>query len=90
MRANTSPISYRRYKINWAKDGPPVLREAQGLESAATAKKELITRGFNDQWTAVASSVPGNASSIQSRIHFLSKKENNSRPASIYRRRARA
>jgi hypothetical protein len=58
------------------KDGPPVLSEAQGLESAATAQKELITRGFNDQWTALASSVPGNASSIQSRIDFLSKKEN--------------
>ena len=47
-----------------------------GLESAATAKKELITRGFTDQWTALASSVPGNASSIESRIDFLSKKEN--------------
>jgi hypothetical protein len=58
------------------KDAPPVLAEAQGLESAATAKKELITRGFNDQWTALASSVPGNASSIESRIDFLSKKEN--------------
>jgi hypothetical protein len=57
-------------------DGPPVVSEAQGLESAATAKKELITRGFNDQWTAIASGVPGNASSIQSRIDFLSKKEN--------------
>jgi hypothetical protein len=58
------------------KDGPATLSAAQGLESAATAKKELIQRGFNDQWTALASSVPGNASSIQSRIDFLSKKEN--------------
>src|SRR5271156_2826771 len=58
------------------KDAPPVLAEAQGLESAATAKKELITRGFNDQWTALASTVPGNAGSIESRIDFLSKKEN--------------
>lgn len=57
-------------------DAPPVLREAQGLEGAATAKKDLITRGFNDQWTAISNTVPGNASAIQSRIDFLSEKAN--------------
>jgi hypothetical protein len=57
-------------------DAPPVLGEAQGLEGAATAKKDLITRGFNDQWAALASSIPGNSGAIQSRIDFLSKKEN--------------
>ena len=58
------------------KDGPPALSEAQGLEGAATAKKDLIARGFKDQWSALANVVPGNASAIQSRIDFLSKKEN--------------
>jgi hypothetical protein len=58
------------------KDAPPVVSEAQGLEGAATAKKELIARGFKDQWSALANSVPGNATAIQSRIDFLSKKEN--------------
>jgi hypothetical protein len=57
-------------------DGPPVLSAAQSLEGAATAKRDLITRGFNDQWAALSSTLPGNASSIQSRIDFLSKREN--------------
>ena len=57
-------------------DAPAVLSEAQGLEGVATAKKDLIARGFNDQWATLASILPGNASSIQSRIDFLSKREN--------------
>src|SRR5271170_5166987 len=35
------------------KDAPPVVSEAQGLEGAATAKKDLIARGFKDQWSAL-------------------------------------
>jgi hypothetical protein len=57
-------------------DGPPVLSAAQGLEGAATAKRDLIARGFSDQWATLSSTLPGNASSIQSRIDFLSKREN--------------
>jgi hypothetical protein len=57
-------------------DGPAVLSAAQGLEGAATAKKDLIARGFADQWATLSTTLPGNASSIQSRIDFLSKREN--------------
>jgi hypothetical protein len=57
-------------------DGPPVLSAAQSLEGAAIAKKDLIAQGFNDQWATLSSTLPGNSSSIQSRIDFLSKREN--------------
>jgi hypothetical protein len=56
--------------------GPPVLSAAQGLEGAATAKRDLIARGFSDQWATLSSTLPGDASSVQSRIDFLSKREN--------------
>jgi len=72
LKANFDKEDYKAV----LQDAPPVLSEAQGLEGAATARKDLITRGFNDQWTTLASTLPGNASSIQSRIDFLSKTEN--------------
>jgi hypothetical protein len=72
LKANFDKEDYKAV----LQQAPPVLSEAQGLEGVATAQKDLITRGFNDQWTTLASTVPGNASSIQSRIDFLSKTEN--------------
>jgi hypothetical protein len=57
-------------------DGPAVLSAAQTLEGAATAKKDLIARGFNDQWATLSSTLPGNASSVESRIDFLSQPKN--------------
>ena len=55
---------------------PPVMSAAQGLASAAAAKKDQQLKSLNLQWTALAGVLPGNANVIQSRIDFLSKKEN--------------
>jgi hypothetical protein len=55
---------------------PPVMSAAQGLASAAAARKQLIHQGFADQWNSLSSALPANAKAIQSRIDFLSKPEN--------------
>jgi hypothetical protein len=57
-------------------NGQPALSAAQALAGAAQAKKDLIARGFEDQWTALSNTIPGNSGSIESRVDFLSKKEN--------------
>jgi hypothetical protein len=55
---------------------PPVMSAAQGLQSAATARKQLIHQGFANEWNSLSSSLPADASSIGNRIDFLSKPEN--------------
>ena len=55
---------------------PPVMSAAQGLATAAAAKKDQQVKGLNLEWTALATVLPGNVNVIQSRIDFLSKKEN--------------
>jgi hypothetical protein len=62
---------------------PPVMSEAQGLGSAAAAKKDLLIQGFNEQWTSLVSALPGNSNSIQSRIDFLSKPANKKLAAGV-------
>jgi hypothetical protein len=64
-------------------NGQPVLSAAQALAGAAQAKRDLIARGFEDQWAALSSAIPGNSSSIQSRIDFLSKRENKKLAAGV-------
>jgi hypothetical protein len=54
---------------------PPVLSAAQGLASAAAAKKAQVMKGLHDQWTALAGALSGDANAIQSRIDYLSKPE---------------
>ena len=55
---------------------PPVMSAAQGLAGAAAAKKDEVVKALKTEWLNFASSLPENASAIQNRIDFLSKKEN--------------
>jgi hypothetical protein len=55
---------------------PPVMGAAQSLASETAAKKDQVTKLLNDEWTSLASTLPGNANAIQSRIDFLTKKAN--------------
>lgn len=57
---------------------PPVMSAAQSLEGAATAKKDEVMKQLRTEWMNFASSLPENATEIQNRIIFLSKKENKS------------
>ena len=50
---------------------PAVLSEAQGLASAAAAKKAEVAKELNDQWTSLSSAVPGYVTAIQNRIDLL-------------------
>jgi hypothetical protein len=56
--------------------GPALLSEAQGLASAAAAKKADLTRTLNDQWSSLASTVPDEATALQSRIDVLAQRKN--------------
>jgi hypothetical protein len=53
---------------------PAVLAAAQGLATAAAAKKDEVLKALNDQWTGFAGSLPGDITAIQSRIDALGKK----------------
>jgi|SRR5277367_4123319 len=55
---------------------PPVLAAAQSLATAAAAKKDEVLKALNDQWTALAATVPGYAVAIENRMEFLNKPAN--------------
>ena len=59
--------------------GPAVLSAAQGLATAAAAKKDEVLKALNDQWTGLAGSVPGDVTAVQNRIDVLSKKSSKKR-----------
>ena len=52
---------------------PAVLTQAQGLASAAAAKKNEMTDMYAGEWSNLASSVPQAVAAIQSRVDILSK-----------------
>lgn len=62
---------------------PAVLSAAQGLATAAAAKKDEVLKALNDEWAGLASSLPGAVTAIQSRIDLLSKKSSKKLAAGI-------
>jgi PBP1b-binding outer membrane lipoprotein LpoB len=53
---------------------PAVLGAAQSLATAAAAKKDEILKVLNDDWSNLASAVPGEVTALQSRVEQLQKK----------------
>ena len=62
---------------------PPVLSAAQGLATAAAAKKDEVLKGLNDSWAGLAVTVPDEVTAVQSRIELLSKKSSKKMAAGI-------
>jgi len=53
------------------------------VRTAAAAKKDEILTALNDQWTALAGSLPADVTAIQNRIDVLSKKSRKKQAAGI-------
>jgi hypothetical protein len=62
---------------------PAVLGAAQGLATAAAAKKDEVLKALNDKWTRLAAALPENLTAIQNRIDLLGKKANRKMAAGI-------
>jgi len=62
---------------------PAVLTAAQGLATAAAAKKDELLKALNDEWTGLSGSVSGAITAIQSRMDLLSKKSSKKMAAGI-------
>jgi hypothetical protein len=63
--------------------GPGVLGQAQTLATAAAAKKDEILKALDDQWTALAGSLPADIAAIQDRVDALNKKSSKKQAAGI-------
>lgn len=62
---------------------PAVLNSAQGLATAAAAKKDEVLKSLNDSWSVLVASVPAEVTAVQNRIDQLSKKSAKKMPADI-------
>jgi hypothetical protein len=62
---------------------PAVLSAAQGLATAAAAKKDEILKALNDEWTSLAGTLPGAVTAIQGRIDLLEKKSSRKLAAGV-------
>jgi hypothetical protein len=62
---------------------PVVLSEAQGLATAAAAKKDEVVKELSDSWSGLAATVPEEVTAVQSRIELLSKKSGKKMAAGI-------
>jgi hypothetical protein len=65
------------------RSAPAVMSAAQGLASAAAAKKDELMKALNEQWAGLAAALPGYMTAIQSRIDVLSKKSSRKLAAGI-------
>lgn len=65
------------------KAAPAVMERAQGLASAAAAKKAELTQALSEEWSGLAARLPGYMTAMQSRIEFLGKKSNRKLAAGI-------
>ncbi len=62
---------------------PPVFAAAQTLATAAAAKKDQVLKALNDQWMALAGTVPEYATAVQNRIDVLRKKSSKKAAAGL-------
>jgi hypothetical protein len=62
---------------------PDVLGAAQDLATSAAAKKDQLLKLLDDQWRALAGSVPDSLTAVQNRIAELRKPSNKRRAASM-------
>jgi len=62
---------------------PAVLSAAQGLATAAAAKKDEVLKELSDSWAGLAATVPEEVTAVQSRIELLSKKSSKKMAAGI-------